>query len=176
MNMKKKIFKTVESTLKAAEINYHVDDDIVFRFRIKGDHANFDVRMICEEDMEILMAIVTCGLCVPKDKIDRMCRWVTEKNYTLTLGEFKMDTSDGELSFRLGCPLDGGTVNEEIAGVVLSVTINSFDNAYEEIVKAMYIDKPEDDDWMLKMARETAQQIHDTYVALENGADKRTLN
>ncbi len=96
--------------------------------------------------MEFLMTVVTCSMCVPKDKIDRMCRWVAEKNYGLTLGEFKLDTSDGEISFRITCPLDNGAVNEDIVTVAYSNALSTFDNAYEEIIKTIYLDNGSGED------------------------------
>lgn len=143
--MEKKIYNTVELALKNAELNYNIDDEI-FRFGIRGEHTNFDVRIVCEEEMEFLMTIVTCSMCVPKNKIDRMCRWVAEKNYGLTLGEFKLDTSDGELSFRITCPLDKGAVNEDIVAVAYTNALNTFDNSYEEIIKAIYLDNGSGED------------------------------
>jgi len=137
--MEKKIYKTVEASLNNAELQYSTDDKI-FRFGIKGEHANFDVRIACEEEMEFLMTVVTCSMCVPKNKIDRMCRWVAEKNYGLTLGEFKLDTFDGELSFRITCPLDNGAANEDIVTVAYTNALNTFDNSYEEIIKAIYLE------------------------------------
>lgn len=172
-NMNKKIFKAVESTLKKSELHYQIEDDIMFRFGISGDHANFDIRLICEEKMEILLSIVSCSMCVPKDKIEKMCKWIVEKNYSLTLGEFKMDTKDGELSFRLACPLDGGAVNEDIVGVAISYTLNTFDNTYEEIIKALYMDNNDTDDWLSKMAREAARQVKEVYDDSDNGITKR---
>ena len=143
--MEKKIFNTVEKALNNAELQYSIDDSI-FRFGIKGEHANFDVRIVCEEEMEFLMTVVTCSMCVPKNKIDRMCRWAAEKNYGLTLGEFKLDTSDGELSFRITCPLDKGAVNEDIVAVAYTNALNTFDNSYEEIIKAIYLDNGSGED------------------------------
>ena len=144
--MEKRIYNTVEAALKNAELNYDIDRDMVFRFGIKGKHANYDVRMVCEEEMELLMTIVTCSLCVPKEKMDRMCRWVVEKNYGLTLGEFKLDTSDGELSFRITCPLDSGAVNEDIVTVVFLNAISTFDSTFEEIIKSIYLDNGSGED------------------------------
>ena len=143
--MEKKIYNTVETSLNNAELQYSIDDEI-FRFGIKGEHANFDVRIVCEEEMELLMTIVTCSMCVPKNKIDRMCRWVAEKNYGLTLGEFKLDTSDGELSYRITCPLDKGAVNEDIVTVAYTNALRTFDNSYEEIIKTIYLENGSGED------------------------------
>lgn len=143
--MGKIIFDTVEKALNNAELQYTTDDRI-FRFGIKSEHANFDVRIVCEEEMEFLMTVVTCSMCVPQNKIDRMCRWVAEKNYGLTLGEFKLDTSDGELSFRITCPLDKGAVNEDIVAVAYTNALNTFDNSYEEIIKAIYLENGSGED------------------------------
>ena len=53
--MDKKIFNTVEAALNNAELHYNFDGDDIFRFTMKGEHANYDVRLLCEEDMELLM-------------------------------------------------------------------------------------------------------------------------
>lgn len=146
MSMEKKIYNTVELALKNAELHYDIDRDMIFRFGIKGEHAKYEVSMVCEEEMEFLMTSVTCSLCVPKDKIDKMCRWVVEKNYGLTLGGFKLDTSDGELTFRITCPLDKGAVNEDIVAVAYTNALSTFDNNYEEIIKAIYLDNGSGED------------------------------
>lgn len=70
-----------------------------------------------------------------------------------------MDTEDGELSFRLGCPLDGGAVNEDLIRETICYTVSTFDNTYEEIEKAMTIDKAEDEGRVLKMARDPARLV-----------------
>ena len=171
IQMKKKIFNTVERALKKAEIKYTVEDDSILRFSIKGDHASYDVGLACEEKMEMLMVIANCSLCVPKEKIEPMCRWITEKNFLLNLGGFTLDTSDGELSFRISCPLDNGAVNENIVNVAITNALNTFEVSFEEIMKVLYPGEGEKEDWALKMAQETAQQIHEAYT----GADRETI-
>lgn len=87
-----------------------------------------------------------------------MCRWVAEKNYGLTLGEFKLDTSDGEISFRITCPLDKGAVNEDIVTVAYSNALSTFDKAYEEIIKAIYLDNGRGEDGLTNLAMETVRR------------------
>lgn len=135
--MKKKIYKIVETALNKAVLHYGVDDEgMIFQFTNKGNHANFDERLICDEKMDFLMAIVSCSMFVA-EKIDRMFRWVAEKNYGFTLGNFKLDTSDGGLTFRITCPLDKSAVNEDI---VACKTLSTFDNNYEDITRTIYLD------------------------------------
>ena len=144
--MEKKIYNTVESVLQKAELRYTTEEGYIFLFGIKGKHANIDVRMICEEKMEFLMTIVSGSMFVPEDKIDCMCRWIAEKNYGLTLGEFKLDPSDGELSFRITCPLDKGAINEDIVLVSYVNAVNTFDDSYEEIIRIIYLGNDSDED------------------------------
>lgn len=155
--MEKKIYKTVESTLKNAEIQYSIEDDNIFTFGVVGEHAKFNIRVICEEEMEVLISVVTCSICIPKNKIDKMCRWVIDKNYQLALGGFKIDTSDGELSFRVTCPLDNGAVNEDVVAVAFSCAMSVFDNNYDKIMKAIYFDES-NEDGLAKMAEETIRR------------------
>lgn len=169
--MKRKIFNTVEKALKRAEINYTVEGDSILRFSIKCDHAIYDVGLACEETMELLMVIANCSLCVPQEKIEPMCRWITDKNFLLNLGIFTLDTSDGELSFRITCPLDKGAVNEDIVNVAITNALNTFEVSFEEIKKVLYPGGGDKEDWALKMAQETAQQIHEAYT----GADRETI-
>ena len=140
--MKKKISSTVEKALKKMGIHYRKEDNSIFRFGFELEHANYDVGMVCVEDMEMLMILVSCSICVPKAKIEKMCRWIVDKNYILNLGEFKLDTSDGELSFRTSCPLDNGAANENIVNVIIANALHTFEMSYEDIMKELYANMP----------------------------------
>lgn len=171
--MKKKISNTVEKALKKAEIHYMKDDNSIFRFGLKHDHASYDVGLACVEDMELLMILVSCSICVPQVKIERMCRWIVDKNYTLNLGEFKLDTSDGELTFRISCPLDNGAVNEDIVNVIIANALNTFEMSYEDIMKELYTDMGGQEEWALRLAQEAAKQIKDAQESQEETNTKR---
>ena len=137
--MDNKIFNATKASLDKSEINYRTEENL-FVFNMQMDHANFETRVYCEEEMELLLVSVSTSFIIPQDKIDRMCRWVADKNYNLTFGHFVLDTKEGNLYFRITCPVDGGAMNEEIAYVAISNALGTFDNSFEDIVKTLYLE------------------------------------
>ena len=173
--MKKRIYNTVRKALESEELHYLTHDDEFF-FSMKCDHSTYDVHLICREEMEYLVVLVTCSLHVPEDRIERMCRWIVEKNYNLILGDFKLDVSDGELSFRHTTLLDEGAVNQEIVKVAYESAISIFDKSYEDIVKSMYLEKESAQDWALKHAMKIAKQMEESEDGGEVECGKRRFN
>jgi len=138
--------KAVDSVLRNTGIRYNVEDGTIFSFGVTGEHARFTVRIICEEEMELFIMAVSCGMMVPTERRDRMCRWIADRNWYAVTGEFKLDTSDGDLMFRITCPAKGVDVTEKTLMYCLAVAFNSFDRAYEEIVRVIYSDDGESGD------------------------------
>lgn len=142
--MENLITTTVRNALDELELNYHEDDN-VFEFSIKVEHTNAAVKVACAEEQEILMAAASGGVFAPEDKIDAVCRWACEKNYMCNIGNYNVDTEDGEVSFRISCPLDGGAVNGEIVKVAILNAIKKIDDDYLELLKLLYFENGQPD-------------------------------
>lgn len=142
--MENLITTTVRNALDELELNYH-EDDSVFDFNIKVEHTNAAVKVVCSEDQEILIAAASSGVFAPEDKIDEVCRWACEKNIRCNIGNYNVDTEDGEVSFKISCPLDGGAVNGVIVKVAILNAIKKIDDDYMELIKLLYFENGQPD-------------------------------
>ena len=133
------IATTVRKALDELKLNYH-EDESVFEFNIRVEHTNAAVKVVCAEDQEILIAVAFSGVFAPEEKIDAVCRWICNKNIKCNIGNYTIDTEDGEVSFRVSCPVDGGAVNSEIAKVAILNAIKTIDDDYLELLKLLYFD------------------------------------
>lgn len=171
--MTNNIFKTAESALKNANIRFRTEDDRIFRLRMGTDNIFYDVCIVCDEEKELLLTIVTASLRVPDEKLDKMCRWLVEKNYGLTLGEFKLDVNDGELSFRTSCPLDDGAVNERIVQIAVWNSVGTFDRNYEEIAKILFKNDMSDEEYLSKLMIDSVNGKYSEDDVIDTGSKKK---
>ena len=134
------ITATVRDALKELELNYQ-EDDGVFEFCIKIEHTNVTVKVFCFEEEEILIAVAFSGLYAPEDRMDAVCRWICERNIRSKIGNYNVDAEDGEVSFRISCPLDGGAMNADIAKVAVLNAVKRMDDDYLDLLKLLYFNE-----------------------------------
>ena len=137
--MENLITTTVRRALDELKLHYH-EDDSGFELNIKVEHTNVAVKVLCLEEQEILIAAASGGIFAPEDKIDATCRWACEKNLRCNIGNYIVDTEDGEVSFRISCPLDEEAVNGEIVRVAVLNAIKKIDDDYLELLKLLYFE------------------------------------
>lgn len=135
-----KIFDTVKATLEEMGLHFRIEKDCMFCLGIQGENTNLDCTILCDDDQEIMIVSVSLPQKANKKCIDRMCRWITDTNYTTVLGAFSMDTNDGEICFRVSNTLDGGAINKKIIEVALTTALTTCDSKYPEIVKTIYME------------------------------------
>ena len=135
-----KIFDTVKATLEELELRFRIEKDCMFCFGVQGENTNLDCTILCDDDQEIMIVSVSLPQKANQKSIGRMCRWITDTNYTTVLGAFSMDTNDGEIYFRVSSTLDGGAINNKIVKVALTTALSTCDSKYPEIVKTIYME------------------------------------
>ena len=160
--MDKKIFNTAKKALENANIHYEATDGKMLGFSLEGEQANYDVSLLCDEEVGLLLTVVTCHLFVPKEKIDRMCRWIVEANNNIGIGNFAMDTSDGELTFRVSYPVDKGKIDDYMITVLYVNAVRAFENYFVDIVKTIYFEKENGEIDLSEEALEEARRMADT--------------
>ena len=74
---------------------------------------------------------------VPEDKRFLMTSLLNKLNHSLILGHYVMDPEDGEISFRVSCPVDDGAINKTIVLVAIGNSITTMDNHLPELLSAI---------------------------------------
>lgn len=131
----KKIHNAVQNALEAIELRYDYDQkNEVFNFRLTTEKTSYNQRLVPLEDDELLVVITTFPILVPEEKRFMFANLINKINHSLLLSYFVMDPEDGELSFRVSCPLDDGAVNETIVKVVIGNSFQTMEKYFEEFL------------------------------------------
>ena len=128
---------TVASTLDELELRYKQDGEL-FTFTVGDDVADFPIRIVADEEKELLIFIGYFPVKVSKAKLDKMYQVINDLNYQTLVGYFVIDSRDGELSFRLANNVDNGAINDTIVRACFFQVMSRLKNSYEDIMKAMY--------------------------------------
>ena len=78
-----------------------------------------------------------------------------------------------ELTFRITCPLDKGAVNEDIVAGAYTNALSTFDNNYEEIIKAIYLNNGSGEDRLTNMAVESIRRKIEHPDIMETGTKNK---
>ena len=134
----KKIYDAVLSALKEMDMKFHYDEEKeVFDYQISTEYTTYSQRLVPLEDEELLVAITTFPITVPEEKRFMFCSLLNKINHSLLLGFFTMDAEDGEISFRVSCPVDDGAINKTIVFVAISNSIRTIEKHLPDIFGAL---------------------------------------
>ena len=131
------ICKAVEAALKTRGLHYTHEDD-TFELFMSDDKANFKIRVIADDERDILLIIGFFPVKVSKENLDKMYKVINDINYQTIFGGFVIDSEDGELTFRLVNNADDGAINEKVATICIYQVAHCLSSHYEEIMQAMY--------------------------------------
>lgn len=134
----KKIHETVLCALKELELTYNYDEESgVFDYRIPTDNTSYYQRLLPLEELEILISVTTFPIMIPEDKRFMFVNLLNKLNLKLQLGYFVLDPEDGELTFRIVCPVDKGAINMAIVIVAIGNGINTMEKYFHEFLTAL---------------------------------------
>ena len=134
----KKIYDAVLHALEKMDIHFDYDqENEVFDYRLSTELTTYRQRLVPLEEQELLLAITIFPIMVPEDKRFLMTSLLNKLNHSLILGHYVMDPEDGEISFRVSCPVDDGAINKTIVLVAISNSISTIDKHLPELLAAM---------------------------------------
>ena len=128
---------TVASTLDEMEIPYK-REGFLFKFTVSDDYADLDVRIIADDDNEVLTVVGFFPVKISNANLDKMYKVINDINLKNLVGHYAINSEDGVLSFRLTNNVDGGAINEGIVKACFLQVMFRLRNTYEDIMKAMY--------------------------------------
>ena len=134
----KKIYDAVLRALEEMDIHFEYDqENEVFDYRLSTELTTYRQRLVPLEGQELLLAITIFPIMVPEDKRFLMTSLLNKLNHSLILGHYVMDPEDGEIAFRVSCPVDDGAINKTIVLVAISNSITTLDKHLPELLAAI---------------------------------------
>lgn len=135
--MRHNIKSIVETVLDTAQLSYE-NEGAVFTFSVSDDNADFPIRIIVDEEQELLLIIGYYPVKVTEQHMDRICRVVNDINYRTMVGAFVIDSADGELSFRVVQNVDDGAFSENMVRACIWQVVSRLSDCYEEVMSALF--------------------------------------
>ena len=112
------------------------DDGVVVESNLRGTARLFRLVLEVEEPGDLLLLRVPI-LYVPEKQRPAMAEALTRANYSLFIGCFEMDLSDGELQFRAGFPLADGTMTyQQFVDLIGAAhhAVDDYDRAFHRLL------------------------------------------
>lgn len=135
-----KMLETVKMALADAEVHYGEETDGLIHFGVRGDNTNLNMHIVCDEEQSLLNIRLSYPQKAPESKYARLALWMVEKNFHTALGAFSLDTTDGEIVFRITETLDENAINMSIVHACVSTAMGYCDKVYPEIIKVLFLD------------------------------------
>lgn len=104
----------------------------------KGRAGSFKVIFDMKEDRELLLIYVMCQMNFPEECRERLAVYLTLCNYSMTLGNFEMDMSDGEVRYKMSATTKGSEMTLAMIEEMLDVSLAMADRFFEGMVKVAY--------------------------------------
>lgn len=99
----------------------------VIRFSSTVSTGRFTAAMVMRTNDRIFTSYVRCQLRVPEAKRQIASDFLTYANYGLTLGNFELDHSDGEVGFKAAVPYMGSELSKEMVKQMAGACFSTMD-------------------------------------------------
>uniref|UniRef100_A0A7S1GPJ9 YbjN domain-containing protein n=1 Tax=Cyclophora tenuis TaxID=216820 RepID=A0A7S1GPJ9_CYCTE len=135
------LFEVVKRNLDNNDWKYDVArEGSLIKAGAKGENGSFAVVFDVKEDRNILVLYVISNVHFPVKNRDKLAVYLTYCNYGMTLGNFEMDMSDGEVRFKNSVNTTGTQLSEEMVDELLKISLVVMDRFFAGMIKVSYTD------------------------------------
>ena len=105
---------------------------------MSGDNGKWRMYLVTQENKDVIMIQSKLSTNVPDDRKRDIAELLTRINYLLTVGNYEMDFSDGELQLRTSADFEGGKNIESMIKAMFVRNVMTFDRFLPAIMKVIY--------------------------------------
>jgi hypothetical protein len=137
--MKMKLLDKVERYLKENDWNYGIPSrtDGVVMLGFEGENGRWHCMLQVREEQNQLLFYSKCMVNVPLKHRQKMVDFITDANYRLAVGNYEMDRTDGELSFKTGIDVDDIEVTGMMIRNLMMTNLATYDKILPDIENIM---------------------------------------
>jgi hypothetical protein len=108
-------------------------------FHVAGAHVRQDFLIMIDEGHEFVLCYVTTTLRVPAEARQKGSECITRANFFIPIGNLDLDFDDGEVRYRIGIDIEGGTLTAEMVMRLISNASSAFDAWYPALMKVVFM-------------------------------------
>jgi len=116
---------------------FTVESDTVIRFPYRGKNGEWQCYGDAREDTFLCCFYSIFPEQVPEEKRSNISELLTKINYTLTVGNFEMDFTDGEVRFRTSLDVEGDRLSEALCRRLMMANVSIMDRYFTDIGRAL---------------------------------------
>jgi len=115
------------------QIPYEEVSPTLFRVQMEEENVNWIFLVKLDVDNQFCMCYSVFPAKVPENLRSEMASFLIDQNYDIGVGNFEMDTSDGEIRYRTSIDAEGDTLSDANFNQLISLNVGTFLRFYEEI-------------------------------------------
>lgn len=134
-----RILESVEQFLDGDDWKYQrVDGRSALRFGVSGEHGKLDCLAIADDSRDLLRFYSILPVMAPEPQRHLIAELVTRINYSLLVGNFELDMSDGEIRYKTTADFENVDVSLSVVKNVIYWNISTADRYLPAVMKVLY--------------------------------------
>ncbi|MNQ94553.1 hypothetical protein D3C85_1100740 [compost metagenome] len=121
------LHEVVEGYLNRLEMPYEWVDESILRFEYTGKQGSWIVLVRVEAEQQVCIVYSIYPQAVPEEHRTDVAVFLTQENYDLAVGNFEMDTEDGELRYRTSVDAENAQFTTELFARMLTTNVEIVD-------------------------------------------------
>lgn len=110
----------------------------ILSMAFRGDNGSWMCYAQAKEQQSQFVFYSVMESNVPADKRQAIAEFLTRANYGLTLGNFEMDFSDGEVRYKTSVDVEGGQLTTQMIKTLVYVNVLMMDKYLPGIMSVIY--------------------------------------
>ena len=119
---------------------YTRGDETFIRFPMVGRQASYDAVVVTNQEMQYVTTYCSIAARAPGDRRLAVAEAITRANYGIPIGAFEMDFSDGEIRFRTGIDVEGGSFAPLMLRNMIGLSVAMCDRYHDALMRVMFAD------------------------------------
>ena len=113
-------------------------ESTVLSMFLTGKSASFKTFIEAREGQKRVLCYVESPVKVPEMRRSAAAEFLIRCNYSLALGNLEVDFRDGEVRFRIGIDVEGGTLSMEMMRQLVMVSAATMDRLFGGLMQVVY--------------------------------------
>ena len=129
----------VVTSLQERGVTFDLDEESTsVRFLVHLPRAAYRILLFVDEERELAVCHVYFPVKAPMELRMLACETISRANFGLMIGAFEMDFQDGEIRFRTGVDVEGGTLAPTMADSLVKVGLAMCERYYEAFMHVFF--------------------------------------
>ncbi|MEJ2212090.1 MAG: YbjN domain-containing protein [Anaerolineae bacterium] len=106
----------------------------------QGENGQWDCFALAREEQQQLVFYSVCPVTAPKERRAAVMEFLTRANHGLTMGNFEIDLSDGEIRFKTSIDVEGDRLSVALVQQLVYANVLTMDRYLPGIMKVTHGD------------------------------------